>query len=1013
MKNIQKWKCSYKQHLSVLLLFLGIAVNLSAQQTTVKGIVKDEHGEVIIGATVMLKGSTNVTITDYEGNFTLSGIPNNATLKISCIGYLSQEMKIPGNEPLTIILKEDVQMLNEVVVVGYGVQKKSDITGAVSSLSKDMLEERPQTNIIQSLQGSIAGLNVSITGSNAEGSSSATTIRGSNSITASNKPLIILDGIPFDGPWSEINSSDIQSIEILKDASSAAIYGARGANGVILIVTKRGDTGKLSISYHSFFTFSQPINIPRMMNGEEFWKYKLEALEEANTTTPTPNNPEPWLANMSDTEVRMHQEGRWTDWTDVTTRNPFSQQHNISFRGGAGKTKFYVSMDYTNSQGVATNNEFERYNLRFNLDQEFNSWLKFSTSSQMGRYDRSGNSPDFGRAFLMIPLAEPYNEDGSIRLKAWEHSSEAFNRNPLSNINERRSDVRYKVITNNAVDITIPWIKGLSYKLNTGFTMETSSYKNYKGRNTYEGEATNGELNTDDWNTSDWIVENILSYVNTFGKHSIFFTGLYSAQSMVREQTGMTGKDFPNDVMYYYQPAKAGTLSGSASYWKQNHLSQMARLNYAYDSRYLLTLTARRDGYSAFGENSKFGIFPSMALGWNIHNESFFVDSKSAKIISNLKLRLSYGKNGNEAISGAYETLPNLETFNYLTDDHKPMYGFYPKKLASPNLSWETTTSFNTGIDFGILNGRIRGTFDIYWAKTSDLLLERTIPTINGTDVLLNNVGETVNNGYEISVTSNNITGKNFKWTTTFNWSHYNTKIKNVGLYDENGKPVDDVASRWFIGHPVGTNYDYVFDGIWQITNPDNPKAAQDPNYPNSIPGYMKYKDIDGTVGITTADRDIIGRSIPDFTAGMMNILSYKNVSLSFFINSQFGRTARNNLWDVNSNSYAQNKMMIGFWTPENPINTYPKNQLNSGVNPQGAGFYEKTDFVRLQDVTLSYKLPKHWLTKAGIDRLEFYTNVKNLATWTTWTGLDPEFIGSQRAAPQLRSIILGVKFDF
>lgn len=1013
MKDIRKWKCPYKRLLSVWLLLLGITLHVLAQQITVKGIVKDENGEGIIGASVIVKGTSNGTITDYDGNFTLPNVPANATLDVSYVGYLAQEVKAVAGRPLSITLKEDVQSLSEVVVVGYGVQKKSDITGAVSSLSKEMLEERPQSNIIQTLQGAIAGLNVSITGSNAEGSSSATTIRGSNSITASNKPLIILDGIPFDGPWSEINSSDVQSIEILKDASSAAIYGARGANGVILITSKRGDTSKVSVSYHSFFTFSQPINIPRMMNGQEFWKYKLEALKEANTTTPTETNPEPWLANMSETEVKMYQEGRSTDWIDVTTRNPFSQQHNLAFRGGAGKTKFYISMDYTKSQGVAINDEFTRYNFRFNLDQEFTSWLKFSTSSQMGRYDRTGNNPDFGRAFLMIPLAEPYNADGSVKLKAWEHSSEAFNRNPLSSINERRSDVRYKVITNNAIDITCPWVKGLSYKLNTGFTMETSSYKNYKGRDTYEGEATNGQLSTDDWNTADWIVENILSYNNTFGKHTIFFTGMYSAQSKMREQTGIEGKDFPNDVMYYYQPSKAGTLSASASYWKQSHLSQMARLNYSYDSRYLVTLTARRDGYSAFGEDSKFGIFPSMALGWNITNEAFFAGSKVADVLSNLKLRLSYGKNGNEAISGAYATLANLETFNYLTEDHKPMYGFYPKKLESPNLGWETTTSFNTGIDFGFLGGRIQGTFDIYWAKTTDLLLERTIPTINGTDVLLENVGETANNGYELSVTSNNIVSKDFKWSTTLNWSHYDSKIKSVGLYDENGKPMDDVASGWFIGHPVGTIYDYVFDGIWQITDPNNPKGAQDPNYVNSIPGYMKYKDIDGVPGITTDDRAIIGRAIPDFTAGMMNSFSYKNISLSFFINSQFGRTARNYLRDVNSNSYAQNKMMIEFWTPENPINTYPKNQLNSGVNPQGAGFYEKIDFVRLQDVTLSYKFPQRWLAKAGINRLELYTNMKNLYTWTKWTGLDPEFIGSQRAAPQLRSFILGVKFDF
>ncbi|MDR3142270.1 MAG: TonB-dependent receptor, partial [Tannerellaceae bacterium] len=965
---------------------------------------KDEKGKPIIGANIIVKGTSTGSITNVEGDFSLANVPDGATLEISFIGYLHQDVKVNGSGPVSIILKEDARMLGEVIVVGYGVQKKSDVTGAVTALNTKMLDERPQTNIIQSLQGAVAGLNISITGTNAEGSSSSTVIRGTNSIAASNKPLIILDGIPFDGPWSEINSNDVQSIEVLKDASSAAIYGARGSNGVILITTKKGEKGKMSISYNANFIFSSPVNIPRMMNGEEFWKYKTEAIQASGK--------DDYLAEMTATEIRMHEAGQSTDWLDLATRNAFSQQHNLSFRGGAGQTQYFISANYINNEGITVNNQFERYNFRINLDQEFSSWLKFSTSTQLGRYDRSGNSPDFGRAFLMPPLAEAYNEDGSIKLKAWENSSDQFNRNPLSNINEKTADIRYKVITGNALDFTIPFIEGLSYKLNTGFTYESSTYKNYEGRDTYYGEQKNGQLNTDDWNKTDWIIENILSYVRAFGRHNIFFTGMYSSESAVYEQNKMTGADFPNDVMTYYQASKAGTLSGSSSYWKQSHISQMARLNYSYDSRYLLTLTARRDGYSAFGENSKFGIFPSVALGWNVYNERFYRQLNIKDYLSNLKLRISYGKNGNEAISGAYATLPNLSTFNYLTEDRKPMYGFYPQKLASPSLGWETTTSLNAGVDFGWLNGRIQGSFDAYWSNTEDLLLNRTIPTINGTDNLLENIGKTANNGFEWQITSTNVDNRDFNWSTTFNLSHYNTKIKDVGLYDENGKPVDDVASGWFIGQPVNVNYGYVFDGIWQITDSSNPNGQQDPEIMYSIPGYVKYKDIDGEKGITTDDREIIGRRIPDFTVGMLNTFNYKDFSLSFFLNSQVGVTARNYLWDVNGASYTQNKMMIDFWTPDNPINTYPKNMYSS-VDPYGAGFYEKTDFLRLQDVTLSYRLPQALFKKVDVNRLEIFMNIKNLATWTNWTGLDPEYIGSQRATPALRSFILGFKLDF
>ena len=611
----------------------------------------------------------------------------------------------------------------------------------------------------------------------------------------------------------------------------------------------------------------------------------------------------------------------------------------------------------------------------------------------------------------MNPLAQAYNEDGTIRTAAWEDSSEAFAVSPLSDLNNKKKDIRTKVITNNVLELKAPFIPGLSYKLNTGYTFQMSSYKQYQGMDTYYGARANGILNTDDWHSGEWIIENIVTYNREFGKHRIFFTGLYSAQSKEYEQNTMEGKDFPNDVMYYYQMSKAGTASGSSSYYKQNHISQMGRLNYTYDDRYLLTLTARRDGYSAFGESSKFGIFPSVAVGWNISNESFFQGKPINDIISNLKYRFSWGKNGNEAIS-AYTTLPNLSTFNYLNDDHTVAYGFYPSKLASPNLGWETTTSINTGIDFTLWNGRIQSSLDVYWSRTRDLLLSRSIPTINGTGSITENIGQTKNNGVEFQITSNNITKKDFSWSSTFNISHYRTQIVDVGLYDENGNPTDDVASRWFIGEPISVNYDYKFIGIWQITDPNNPNGQQDPNYRYSISGYMKYEDVDGVNDITTADRQIIGSTIPKVTMGLVNNFRYKDFTLSIFLNSQLGRTAYNALYDVATNSYRQNRLMVDFWTPENPTNKYPKNSLDTSVNPMNAGFYEKTDFLRIQDLTLGYKLPERWLRNIFLKRVEVYMNIKNLATWTSWTGMDPEYIDDQLATPPVRSFTFGLKLD-
>jgi TonB-linked SusC/RagA family outer membrane protein len=1011
MKNKRKTRDSFNLIFVFSLLVLFFSVEVFAQQISVSGIVKDEQGEAVIGANVVVKGATIGSITDMEGKFSLHKVQDGSVLEVSFIGYLTQSVKVNGSKPITIILKEDTKTLDEVVVVGYGVQRKSDMTGAVGSVNTKTLEERPQTNLVQSLQGVVPGLNISVTGSNAEGSSTVTRIRGNNSITADNKPLIILDGIPFDGPWAEINPNDVQSIEVLKDASSAAIYGSRGSNGVILITSKRGSAERLTVSYDTYITIDEPINIPRLMNGEEFWKYKIEALKEANTTTPTENNPEPWLGSITSTEQRMHDEGRTTDWVDLATQNGFKQQHNISFRGGANKTNYFVSMNYTDVKGIAVNNKFKRYNFRFNLDQELTSWLKYSTTTQMGRYDRSGSSASFSRAFQMNPLAEAYDDDGNIRSAAWEDSSEAFSVNPLSSLNNKSSDIRNKVITNNALDIKLPFLPGFTYKFNTGYTYQNSSWKQYQGMDTYYGARSNGILNTDDWHSSEWIIENIINYSREFGKHRIFFTGLYSAQSKAQEGNSMEGKDFPNDVMYYYQISKAGTMSGSSNYTKQNHISQMVRLNYTFDNRYLLTFTTRRDGFSAFGENSKFGVFPSLAIGWNISNEKFFKEKNISQVISNLKYRLSWGRNGNEAVS-AYTTLPNLSTFNYLKDDHTASYGFYPNKLASPSLGWETTESINTGLDFSLLSGRMRGSFDAYWSETSDLLLSRSIPTINGTGSITENIGKTKNSGFEFQLISNNIDKEDYNWSTTFNLAHYQTKIVDVGLYDENGKPMDDVASRWFIGEPISVNYDYRFIGIWQIADPLNASGQQDPNYRYSIPGYMKYEDKDGVNDITTADKQIIGSAIPKVTMGLTNTFRYKNISLSVFLNAQLGQTARNYLLDVSTNSYRQNRLLVNFWTPENPINSYPKNSLDTSVNSMDAGFYEKTDFLRLQDVTLSYKFPKRLIQKTMLNRLEVYMNIKNLATWTSWGGLDPEFISDQRSTPQVRSFTFGLKLD-
>lgn len=975
----------------------------------VTGTILDEDGNPVIGATIREKGTDKGTISDINGQFELATNPG-ANLEVTYVGYVSSQVVANGRN-ITIKLRQDTKLMDDIVVVGYGVQKKSDLTGAVASVTAETIENRPTSNLIQSLEGVIPGLSVSVTGNNAEGSSSLIRIRGSKSIGADNKPLIILDGIPFDGPWSELNPNDIKSIEVLKDASSSAIYGSRGANGVILVTSKRGEKGRLSVNYSGFIAFDKPYNFPDLMNGEEFFKYKEEALRAANSTPPTEDNPKPWMGAFTQTEMEMHEAGRETNWLREVTRTGIRKQHNLSLRGGANKTRFFISLNYTDNQGTARGNNFNRYNIRFNLDQEFTSWLSFSTSTQLGRYDRTTSMADIWRAFRMVPLARAYNDDGTIPNAGWEDSSEAFAINPLNAMNQRHSDLRWKVISNNVLEIKVPFVKGLSYKLNTGYTYSNSSWKQYQGRDSYYGARANGILNTDDWHAEDWIIENIVSYIRDFGKHHLFVTGLYSAQSHVYEQNSMVGKGFPNDVMYFYQMNKAATASGNSNYNKSNHLSQMGRINYSYDNRYLLTLTARRDGYSGFGSDTKFGVFPSMAAGWNISNESFFKSHPIHHVISNMKYRLSWGKNGNEAI-GAYSTLPNLATYNYLNDDHTAAYGFYPRKLASPNLSWETTSSINTGLDVTLWNGRIQTSLDLYWSKTKDLLLSRSIPTINGTGSVMDNIGSTKGNGIEWQIISNNITTKNFNWKTTFNITHNQVEIVDVGLYDEFGNPTDDVASRWFIGKPINVNYDYKKIGIWQIEDKNNPEGAQDVRNPFSIPGYIKYEDVNKDGVINTEDRQIIGRTQPTVKMGMSNSFKYKDFYLSFFLSAQIGETRDNALYTCATNNYRQNRLMVNFWTPENPTNDYPKNTADTSVNPMNGGFYEKTDFLRMTDLTFGYRLPKSLLRNFFLSRAEAYVNIRNLFTLTSWTGMDPEFIGSQYATPPVRTFTFVIKLD-
>ncbi|MFT3737673.1 MAG: TonB-dependent receptor [Breznakibacter sp.] len=981
-----------KSKLILLLIMVTFFTGIQAQTNRVRvtGTVTDPKGEVLIGVSVFETGTTTGTITDVNGVYAIDVSSPQASLTYSFIGFVNQVIVVGTQSHINVKLGEDNKILDEIVAVGYGVQRRKDVTGAVVSMKPDDLSQMPQTNVVQSLQGKVAGMSVINQGSSAEGDQLKLRIRAQKSISADAQPLIILDGIPYSGFLSEISPNDIESIEILKDASSAAVYGARAANGVLLITTKKGKTGKVSVSFNGYTGIDRYTNIPDMMSGEEFYNFKNER-----------------LGYTSSFETQQHEAGVDTDWIDLASRTGRRQDYNLSVSGGKEGTSYFISGNVSNIKGVAINDDYNRYTIRQNIETQLADWLKLGTNTQLGYYRRDGEKANFSSAMRMSPLTDPYETDGSINYHPWPDDLNVTN--PLEPLNYQNEDVARSVVTSNFLQIDFPFIPGLSYRLNGGYNYRFRLLESYKAMsNTLEGEQKGGVANVQNQGKEDWTVENILTYTRSIKKHNFTLTGMYSTQQFTQKFHNNEGVGFPGDYMTYYQFKLATTLTPGDDYLRTSNLSQMLRLNYGFDSRYLLTLTARRDGYSAFGADSKFGIFPSAALGWNVEQEPFMQVTENW--LDRLKLRLSYGENGNQAID-AYTALPTMTNEYYLDNDKNTLIGFYSNKLADPTLSWETTRQFNAGIDYSFLKGRISGSIEAYTANTYDLLLNKQIPQINGVSSIRQNVGETKSSGFEFQVSTINLKRGDFTWSTDFNIAFNKNEIVNVGLFDENGKPQDNLGNRWFIGKPINVVYSYVFDGIWQ-ENDD----ILNSHMPTAKPGDVKVRDISGPDGvpdnqITADDMKIIGHGDPDYVAGMMNTFTYKGLSLSIFINAVHGVTR----YTEYMNTYFDGKTNIRkreWWTSENPINTYPANRDDS--NPFGLNYFGKENdasYIRLSDITLAYQFPKPLLAKIGVSNLEVFANAKNLYTITNYIGLDPEYT-SDYSVPQTQSFIFGVKFS-
>lgn len=984
-------------------LFL-IALSSYGQSANVRGVIKDTTGKGIVGVTIRVKGGVETVQTDAQGNFSIQASPG-STLIITSVGFQEKQITVGQQANLDIALVPVENVLEELVVVGYGSQKRSDITGSVASVPKDRLSKIPVNNVMQAIQGAVSNVTVS-QASSIPGDAPSVQVRGRNSINAGSEPYVVVDGIPLtktDGSINDINPNDIESVEILKDPSAVAIYGVNGSSGVILITTKRGTTGKPSIRYSGYGGVENVAHMLEPVSGEELLKRYAEYARITNTSL---YNGGP-VRNQY--EYDNYQNGVTTDWLDAVMQTGVVQNHNVSLSGGSENAKYFVSGDYLNQKGVLLGYNYKRYSFRTNTDFKATKYLSVGTSSFIVAHNKDGGRASLLQAAAMSPYARMYNDDGS--LTQYPMYSEQLWANPLLPTTLDPQRRQFNVSLNGYAELNFGELykplAGLKYKLNAGYTFVPIRNNEYEGESVYNfagwGRITNQESQT-------YTIENILSYTKDIGKHHFDVTGLYASKSKYWQQAIATGQIFPNDALGWGNLGAASTQTVSSQADQYRTISQMGRLNYAYDSRYMFTLTARRDGSSVFGKNNKYGTFPSAAVAWNIHNESFMQNTKH--IVSSLKWRISYGLSGNEAI-------PIYQTQFLMSSNPIAMNGLSNTALTirnlmgNENLQWEKTKGFNTGVDFGLFNNRLSGSIDVYKSSTYDLLLLQALPKLTGFANVYSNIGKMENTGIDVTLNSKNIVKENFNWSSTLVFSRNRNKITDVY-----GDGKDDLGNRWFIGRPVGVIYDYTKVGIWQE---DEIASGANKGWDDAAQaGDLKLADLNADGKIDDGDRSVLGQTAPKWTAGLTNTFSYKAFTLNVFINTVQGALRNNPQIGSASDEMGRRSTpaALGYWTPENKSNEW--RSLGNHSNIHGYGFPSNASFTRLKDITLSYTMPQCLLEKVGVQGLTVYASGRNLYTWTNWLGWDPEARDITRGSdnddinyPMVRTYVLGVNLTF
>ncbi|MFV0378506.1 MAG: TonB-dependent receptor [Mangrovibacterium sp.] len=974
----------------------SVVTSASQQSLRVSGRVTDSAGLFLPGVSVTVKGTTSGTTTDFDGNYSFLDIPSDVTLVFSFVGMKTQEIVVAGNTVINVTMVEDAIGIEEVVAIGYGTVKKSDLTGSVSHIESNTITQTKSADVVTSLKGRVAGIDIVNTG-NKPGSTPEFVIRGYNSLSASNTPLIVLDGVPFNGSLTDINNSDINSIDILKDASSTAIYGARGANGVIIITTKRGDKKEgFAIKYEGYYGISRNFKNFDMMDGAQYADFKRAAYPEFNEDE----------LIFSQTELNSIANQSYTDWQDLMFSDTgYKTESNINVNFNTAKSTNSISFGYYKDQSIIKNMSFERFNVKVTGDIEFSSKLSagYNIMSSFSNADLGSNNL-FLWGTLLDPLSKPYDAEGNLQFYPSEWNQTVLQSNPLYDLDDKnleRNNKRNNIILNSYLRWEI--IKGLSYQFVVSPEIHNVDYGQYFGKlNSYRQNGTNSA----DWRKTNSFTVNInnkLNYLKEWKEHKLDISLLQDFQQYKSTSIYLSGEDIPYYGKWYNVNEAPEKFSRDSYYTTWSILSYMGRLNYSYKGKYLLTATGRYDGASVLAENHKWDFFPSVALAWRISEESFV---KNLNVFDNLKLRLSWGNSGNSAID-AYSTLGALGATKYVFGTSESVApGYVATSLPNSSLGWEKTEEYNLGLDFGVLKSRLSGSVDAYVRNTYDLLMSRQLPITSGYGSTMQNIGKTRNTGIELTLNTIPIDKSNFKWRLDFTGSYNKNEI--VELY---GAKEDDPGNKWFIGKPIYVDWIFNFEGIWQTGEEEAAKVY------GAVPGNAKYTDVNDDGKYTSEDYFIYNR-IPKYNVGLNSTFEYKNfdLTLNFYGRLDYGFRI-GALTDQGGRSSARyGQLDINYWTPDNPSNEAPRPTKTEGDNRVGNSTYAFRDlsFIRLNNIILGYNIKNKG--KLPFRNARAYLTVDNPYVYTfqkDFEGLDPENCTSFGDHRPLTTFLVGLNINF